>query len=154
MRALIACLPCIEVDTTHMSDLKTTFLKSTGRMNPYLTIHRHPAQSRRHASLPLDDFEELDPGRKTIIIAEGFFDYLESSHAESILKGLASFFRNDAIMMSTIFALDQLSAPRRVIFKAAVRMVGERIKLELSKEEFETLVDSTGFSKQLLEYQW
>lgn len=138
-----------EVDTPKMISLKKKFVDSAEWNSPSLYLHAIPEPAEA-APLPLMDLPELQPDRKTIIVAEGFFDYLDQTHTSLILEGLANYFTKETTLISTIFALDELSSIRKAVFLGGVTIVGEKIKLGCSRKEFETLVKASGFSNQLL----
>ncbi|MFH5831213.1 class I SAM-dependent methyltransferase [Halalkalibaculum sp. DA3122] len=135
-------IPCFEIDAPRMSSIKQNFVTQQGMQNTDLHIISHHFSSRGSGL----NLEQLDPNRDTVIVAEGFFDYLDQHQSQQILEDLETFFRNRVQLISTIFALDELSAARRAIFTAGVRMVGEKIRLHLSKNEFESMLAAASFT--------
>ncbi|MDR8391153.1 class I SAM-dependent methyltransferase [Aliifodinibius sp. S!AR15-10] len=133
-----------EIDAPGMASLKEQFIKQHGMQNANLHLLSHHV-SEGNNKINLELIPPLDPNRKTVIVAEGFFDYLYPEQSKKILEDLVTFFNNKATLISTIFALDELSVVRRSVFKAGVTMVGEKIRLGWSKEEYESTLDSVGF---------
>ena len=137
----------IEIDTPHMAELKKDFFEQcyADRSHPeILTLH-----------LPSDSFDTvlaqsttIDLDKKTIIIAEGFFDYLTPKTVSSLLAQISKQFTNNVALISTHFSLDELPAFRRWVFKSSVSLVGEQLKFDASVNNFMDLVTDHGFTAE------
>lgn len=137
-------IPSVELDTPEMSLFKQQFAEKEGFLNSNLNFQRaFITRDRIKDLLPVTP--GLDKSRPVVVVTEGFFDYLDRRHMVEILDDLRSFFKNDIYLISTIFDLDELSLHRRLIFRSGVRIVGERIKLNLSNEEFLHVLKLNGF---------
>lgn len=142
-------LKCFEMDVPRMANLKLNFLEKYAYDNHDLTVL--PVRLSNSSLLNyLIQTPGLDSANKTIIVAEGFFDYLTPAEVEAILKDLSRYFENKVTLISTLFALDELSRFNSIIFKAAVSAVGEKLKLYSSKKEFVDILKSHGFQVENL----
>jgi O-methyltransferase involved in polyketide biosynthesis len=137
-------LPCFEIDTYYMARLKQQFLYET------YPADRHPEIIKAH--FPNDDLgsifqrrHEIDPHKKTVVVAEGFFDYLNRETVSSSLIAIRNHFYNGAALVTTHFALDELSAFHRRVFKSSVSLVGEKLRFDISVKEFKALLTSQGY---------
>ena len=74
----------------------------------------------------------FDFDKKTLFLAEGFFDYLSLNSVRSILESIKSFSSNFKIV-STFFDLGELN---RFMFTSGVAMVGETLKFPLNRKKF------------------
>lgn len=138
-------VPVFELDAPRMADLKQEFIQEYGYQNEYLAIE--PVLLSHDSLLnAMRKNPRLNPSPDTIIIAEGFFDYLNTEEVSGIIEDISLYFNNGIKIISTIFALDELPAFRRWVFKTGVRMVGEKIRLGLSKAEIRMLFEKKGFS--------
>lgn len=127
--------PCIELDVPLMAHLKQQFLDKNGFNNNNLTVF--PANFSQCSFLRfMKEIPRINPDIKTIVIAEGFFDYLTEEEFSKTLKELSGFFRNKLSLISTVFSLNELSSFHAFVFKNAVKAVGEEIKLNLTIEQF------------------
>lgn len=126
---------CVELDTPKMITLKKNF------------IHRHKYDHSGleliEAFFPRDSLldiletkTELDPEKKTIIIAEGFFDYFDPHESSRILNDLNTFFSGEVALLSTLFSLQELSGFRSFVYENSIKLAGEQLKLHLDKEEY------------------
>lgn len=93
----------------------------------------------------LEESGTYQPDLETIVVAEGFFDYLEPSTVKQLLAGLSREHRAPIHLLSTVFDLSQLSMPQRLAFRGGVRLARQRLKLNL---------DVGGFRNLLLEAGW
>ncbi|HET6527509.1 MAG TPA: class I SAM-dependent methyltransferase, partial [Balneolaceae bacterium] len=132
-------LRCFEFDAPYMAGLKRDFLKEA-----YPHSH-HPSIIDSH--FPADSFSEilqqqpgLDPAKKTIIVAEGFFDYLPSHTVNSLFITIKEYFSHNAAIISTHFALNELPRFHRWVFKTSVNLVDEKLQFNSSMYEFEQLL--------------
>lgn len=135
-----------EIDTPSMIDHKKKMLSQSGFVSDYL--HLCPidpsSQNIEEVLLKTDLF---DPGKKTIFLAEGFFDYLSLESVHAILQNLKEF-SNDFKLISTFFDLAELNPFHRFMFTSGVAMVGETLKLPLSKKEFLSLMEEFEISTE------
>lgn len=135
-------LSCYEFDTPYMSVLKRRFF-----------IKNYPSQRYPkiiQAYLPKDNFGDLlpkhiDPHKKTLIIAEGFFDYLELETVEDSLIELNNFFSHKPALISTHFALDELPLFHQKVFELSVRMVGEKLQFNTTMNDLNILLGKHNF---------
>lgn len=128
----------VEIDVPGMADLKRRFydMQYPGVENPTVisgfvpetlisnSLHQH----------------QIDPNIKTVIVAEGFFDYLEKDSVSNLLADIYSYFDEKPNLLSTHFALDELSWFHSFIFQNSIRLVGEYLKLNLDISSFESLL--------------
>ena len=77
----------------------------------------------------------FDFDKKTLFLAEGFFDYLSLNSVRSILESIKSFSSNFKIV-STFFDLGELNSFHRFMFTSGVAMVGETLKFPLNRKKF------------------
>lgn len=128
-------LQCFELDVPRMAHIKQTFLGSHRYHNNNLTIY--PIHfSGDSLSDELVNIPQLTPETETIVVAEGFFDYLSPAEFKNTVKSLTNFFNNRVTLISTVFSLDELTPFRSLIFKSAVLAVAEQLKLHYSVCEF------------------
>lgn len=131
--------PTIEIDTLRMSQYKQAFL------DQHYPHAEHPHQlgydlSEQPLSQLLARQEILSPEKKTVVIAEGFFDYLGPSEVHKTLSTLRDYFSSPAII-STHFALDELSPLHRWVFRTSLQLAGEPLKFHSSMDEFELILN-------------
>lgn len=136
---------CFELDVPHMAEYKKRLL------NRYYPDQKHPHIISSHLTdpqknLPFGTDSTINRDKKTIIIAEGFFDYLQADVVGSILNKMQGYFLNSPALISTHFALDELSLHHRWSFKTGVKMVGEELKLHHNIDEFRKLLTQHKFS--------
>lgn len=132
-------LPCFELDAPRMATLKQQFF------NDFYPDKIHPQIVSSH--LPDDDLKnnfeahpEIDPDKKTIVVAEGFFDYLEAQTVTQSLQLINNYFMHKPALISTHFALDELSFFYRWVFKTSVNMVDEQLQLKSTIKDFKILL--------------
>ncbi len=134
---------CFELDHDYMIRPKKHFMESAG----YESIHLHFGEiDVREASVKslLLGSEEFDRKKKTLFVAEGFFDYLSLSPSENIFNDIRELNSSNELL-TTFFSLDELSLFHRVVFRTGVRMVGEALKFKLVREEFVELLEELGY---------
>lgn len=131
-------IPSFEIDTPSMISHKQKMLSKSGYRseNLYLCPIDPTNQNIKEVLLETGGF---DPARKTIFLGEGFFDYLSLESTRAILKNIKSF-SSDFRLISTFFDLGELNFFHRFMFTSGVAMVGETLKLPLSKNEFKNLL--------------
>jgi O-methyltransferase involved in polyketide biosynthesis len=133
---------CLEIDVPHMAKHKQEFL------NQHYVDSKHPQIMSSYLTNSQLDFPSninLDPNQKTIIIAEGFFDYLHTGLVDKILRKFKSHLNQNPTLITTHFALDELPFYHQWSFKTGVKTVGEALKLHLSISEFQELLTENGF---------
>jgi len=135
-------LSCFEFDTPYMSVLKRRFFIDNYPDQP------HPRIIQTY--LPEDDIgimfdRHLDPDKKTLIVAEGFFDYLEPETVADSLNELNNFFSHKPALISTHFALDELPLFHQKVFEISVRLVGEKLQFHTSMDDLNTMLSEHGF---------
>lgn len=138
-------LPCFEFDVPKMTALKQQFLKEhyPGERHPHIIT------SYFSGDQPLPVFTnhpKIDKHKKTIVIAEGFFDYLSPDIVDQTLSQIRNYFSHNATLITTHFALDELPLFHRWIFKKSVSMVGERLRLNASINDFIQILSAQNFN--------
>lgn len=137
-------LCCYEIDTPQMAALKQQFLQKSypGRSHPEI-IHFHFSEDKQISEII--NHSNINESRKTIVVAEGFFDYLTPNKVGQIVNQLRTRFSNNLKLISTHFALDELPKLHRRIFESSVRMVGEPLRLEASIEDYKQILNDNGY---------
>lgn len=132
-------IPVFEIDIPSMISNKKNMLDRGGySLNGLKLCPIDPAnQNIKEVLLASGSF---DINKKTVFLAEGFFDYLSLDSVESILENITSF-SNDFKLISTFFNLGELNFIHRFMFTSGVAMVGETLKLPLNKKEFIELLE-------------
>lgn len=134
-----------EMDSPRMAGLKQAFVKQYGYENDRL--HIYPINFGEQALHSyLTSIPGLSPDKKTVVLAEGFFDYLPKTEVRKLLTAIHSFYSKDLALISTIFALDELNIFHRSVFRAGVQMVGEKLQLHYSAGEFRELLEDLGYT--------
>ena len=137
-------LSCIEFDAPYMAEQKHSFYRNYYPDSKHPTICSAFLPEHRLEDL-LRDHADIDPVKKTIVLAEGFFDYLEGGTIRDILQQLQASFKTPPALLSTHFALDELPVVHQWVFKSSVRMVGERLKFRASMNSFRQLLADNGY---------
>jgi O-methyltransferase involved in polyketide biosynthesis len=132
-------IPSFEIDTPSMIDHKRKMLSQNGFNLEYLNLCPiDPAnQNIKEVLLKTGEF---DSRKKTVFLAEGFFDYLSLDSTKDILENISSF-TNEFKLINTFFDLSELNFFHRFMFTSGVAMVGETLKLPLSRKEFLALLN-------------
>ena len=132
-------IPSFEIDTYSMIEQKEKMLKQAGYQSKdlYLCGIDPANQDIKDVLLKTGKF---DLNKKTIYLAEGFFDYLSLESTRSILENIVTF-SPDFKLISTFFDLSELNFFHRFMFTSGVAMVGETLKLPLNRKEFYTLLN-------------
>lgn len=138
-------LCCLEVDAPYMARLKANFLNKHEYHNKDLYIESAHLITEPLAAL-LKKQPDFSPSKKTIVIAEGFFDYMPHKQVRQVLTDVIDFFEANVSLISTAFALEELPAFRRFVFKSGVRMVGETLLLDHSLKDFTELLKDQQFN--------
>jgi methyltransferase (TIGR00027 family) len=132
-----------ELDQDFMIEQKRAFLSSSKYEYNNLKLASIDVTKKRikEVLLQLDGF---DPSKKTLFVAEGFFDYLSLSPSENILEDIREL--NSANkLLTTFFSLDELNLFHRFVFTSGVTLVGESLKFKLEKEEFVDFLKEMNF---------
>lgn len=137
-------LHCYEVDVPQMATYKQHFLQN------YYPNETHPDIIASHFSdyqplTKITNHPKIDADRKTIVVAEGFFDYLNPNMVSHILGQFHTHFSNNLRLVSTHFALDELPILHRRVFKSSVRMVGEKLRFDVSIDVFKQILLEHGY---------
>ncbi len=115
-------------------------------INSYLPENNIGTQLRENYS--------IDPYKKTIVVAEGFFDYLARDTVADTISQIRSYFKDNLTLITTHFALDELPIHHQWSFQSGVNVVGEKLQLNSSIREFEDLLSQHQFTvKQKFDYQ-
>lgn len=139
-----AGLKCFEIDAPKMTYLKQELIKKFNYDSENLAVIA-ASLSKDSLQTILSNEKDMDLRLKTVIIAEGFFDYITPPDTKRILKDIVEYFENDVMLLSTVFALDELSLFRKFVFKTGVRMAGEQLQLHCSFSDFSSLLKKSGF---------
>ena len=137
--------PSFEIDKPTVQRLKKKFVSTYGYRNSSLCI-RQADFARTPAKQVLRNIPGLDPGKNTIVVAEGFFDYLEQAQTSRLLGQISDWFQGKLTVISTVFALDELSRRHRWVFTTSVALAGEQIRLGLSRKELKSVFGKNGFN--------
>lgn len=137
-------ISCIECDAPYMAEQKRQFFREA------YPGTKHP--SIIEAYLPEDQLDaifrssqHIDPDKKTVIVAEGFFDYLNKPTVKRTLLNLSTYFTHNPNLISTHFALEELSPFHQRVYKSSVQMVGENLQLRTPMSDFKTLLSDNSF---------
>lgn len=139
-----AGLKCFEIDTPKMTYLKQEFIKKFNYDSENLAVIA-ASLSKDSLQTILGNKKDIDLRLKSVVVAEGFFDYITPPAAKRILKNIIGYLENDVTLISTVFALDELSLFRKFVFKTGVRMAGEQLQLHCSLPSFSSLLKKSGF---------
>lgn len=139
-------IPSLELDAPRMARLKKRLLAEhyPGVPHPEILPLTLPDHSLSHI---IKEQQRLSRDKKTVIISEGFFDYLGKKAVEGLLSTLRNTFASPALV-STHFALDELSSFHRFIFRTSLRIVRENPEFGATMETFRELLRNTGFHLQ------
>jgi len=137
-------LNCIEIDTPYMVQLKRQFLKNEypNSIHPQIIPSHLPKNS---LDKTFKETSDIDSSKKTLIIAEGFFDYLSKDTVATSCNAIKNYFPNP-VLISTHFALNELSIFHRWIFKNSVALVNEKLQFNTSMADFDKLLSENGFN--------
>jgi O-methyltransferase involved in polyketide biosynthesis len=136
---------CVELDMPKMISLKKDFIIKHGYEHPNLLLKE--AFFTRDTLLEILQAQStLNPNRKTMVVAEGFFDYFNQTTSSEILTDAAAFFSDDVTLLSTLFSLQELSGFRSSVYKNSIKLAGEKLKLHLDKSGYIKLLKQHRFS--------
>lgn len=142
-------MQCMELDTPKMIALKENFVKrySYDRSNLLLREAFFPDDSLLQI---LQAETGIKPAKKTIIVAEGFFDYFSRAQCGEFLNDLDCYFSGSLTLLSTFFSLDELSGFRSFIYEKSIKLAGEELKLWLNQAGFSALLNEHNFCNRSL----
>lgn len=136
---------CFEFDAPRMANLKRQFLIDhfPNKIQPeiitsYLPTDKPGKQFSKHP--------EIDPQKKTVVVAEGFFDYLEPDTVDQTIQSVRNYFSHNPALISTHFALEELPAFHQKVFKRSVQLVGEELRFRTPMTGFKQMLEEQGFS--------
>lgn len=144
---------CIEIDTPATALHKKRFLQTCYPSSPHPAII--PAQlDKQPFQHHLSHQQQIDPHKKTLVVAEGFFDYLPYHRVSSIFITLKSYFSHKTTILSTHFSLNELSPFHQWVYTNSVNLVGESLRFGTSINRFISLAKEQGFGvRQLVDRQ-
>lgn len=138
-------LPTFEIDTPSMALYKAQFLDKHGYMNDHLyccSVNVNTTSIEEY----LLNHPRFDTSNHTLIIAEGFFDYLNLEQTRKLLKQLSRLCPNHTLI-TTLFSLNELNFFHRLSFTSGVALVGEAIKLPLDRDGFIDLLSEYSYNE-------
>jgi len=135
---------CLELDTPAMSSLKKDFLLQNGYNNHRLTLKSIHFLNDSLSEV-LHNSPSLSSRKKTIIITEGFFDYVPKEKVNDILTDIRHFFQTRITLISTLFSLEELSLIHRLVFMSGVRLTGDKLRFHSSLPEFKSILKQYNF---------
>lgn len=136
---------CFEFEAPYMVCQKRKFFKICypKKTHPKIVESYLP---KDQLSNQIEQHPEIDPHKKTILVAEGFFDYLTRDTVTKTISEIRSYFEDNATLITTHFALDELPLHHRWSFQSGVNTVGEKLQLNSSISEFENMLVQHNFS--------
>jgi len=137
-------IDCFEFDAPKMAALKRHFLSNCypGQPHPDIITSHLPADDLKSE---FSDHPRIDPSRKTIIVAEGFFDYLAPETVSRCLQQIRQYFSHNPALISTHFALNELPSFYRWVFKSSVKLVNEQLQFDRSIDSYKHLLSEAEF---------
>lgn len=127
-------ISCFEIDRPKMGILKQQFFQR------YYPNQPHPQIiTNEQTSTPLSH-QKIDPDKKTVVIAEGFFDYLTPPSVEETLSKIRNNFSHNTTLISTHFSLDELPFLHRTTYKMSIHLVGEKLQFHTPAEGFRQML--------------
>jgi methyltransferase (TIGR00027 family) len=140
-------IPSFEIDTSSMISHKKKMIEQFGYQSENLFLCPIDPADQNIKEVLLKNYR-FDLTKKTVFLAEGFFDYLSLESTKAILENITSFSPN-LKLISTFFDLDELNFFHRFMFTSGVAMVGETLKLPLNKKEFIALLDEFNLKTEM-----
>jgi O-methyltransferase involved in polyketide biosynthesis len=151
---------CLEIDTPAMTDMKQSFIDTCGYAHKNLmlreaffgpdSLHDVLAKDGRADSDTNADAHRLDRAKKTIVVAEGFFDYFSVNESAELLTDLNAIFSGGVQLLSTLNVQEELSGFRSFVYKKSVMLAGEKLKLGLNRDQFVSLLESHQFRSETI----
>lgn len=136
----------VETDFDGMVRVKKAFLEDSERSSSGL-IHVAADDGCDETGRKITAHKNWDPGAKTLVVAEGFFDYQDDEGNEQIFRMLKEICPAHKLLC-TFFSLDELNAFHRLSFRSGVALVGESIRLDYSKKAFQDHLYTLGYSSR------
>jgi O-methyltransferase involved in polyketide biosynthesis len=138
-------LNCIEIDAPYMAQAKRQFLeiKYPNSTHPQIISSHLPENSLDKV---FKETSDIDSSKKTLIIAEGFFDYLSAETVANSCGAIKNYFYYNPVLISTHFALNELSLFHRWVFKNSVALVNEKLQFNTSMADFDLLLSENEFN--------
>ena len=136
-------VPAFELDTELMTDVKQRFINQNGYQNEHLELVVCDVTEHR-VKEELEKNSKFDPGKKTLFVTEGFFDYLSPATSEEILEDIRALNPKNQLL-TTFFSLDELNLFHRFVFTSGVSLVGETLKFKLELSEFVEFLEARGY---------
>jgi len=119
-------ITAIEIDTPATLHTKKAILESAGY--DLQEVQQIGAKlTNQNLNKILHKQNTVDPNKNTLIVAEGFWDYLSEDFNEQIADSIAGYFKRQVRIASTIFDLTRLDSWYRWIYRGSIRMVGEKL---------------------------
>jgi methyltransferase (TIGR00027 family) len=137
-------IPVFELDRVSMIDQKQAFLEAESFMNTHLHLVKCDVEHQRIGQ-ELRSHPSFDPKKKTVFIAEGFFDYLDLIPSEQIVEDIINLNSKNRLV-STFFSIDELNVFHRWVFESGVSMVGESLKFKINRDDFVELLEELGLN--------
>ncbi|MEO1023137.1 MAG: class I SAM-dependent methyltransferase [Bacteroidota bacterium] len=131
-------IPSFEIDAPSMISRKTEFLTGQDMLSNHLFLESIDVNQASVYSI-LSDHPGFDTTKRTVYIAEGFFDYLTLEATQSVLDQI-HLLTPDHSLITTFFSLDELNIFHRTSFTSGVAMAGEAIKLPLNMDGFQRVL--------------
>ena len=136
-------IPVFELDKPDMIQEKQKFIENNGYSNKKLNFVECDVNKTRMGEA-LKAHPNFYSQKKTLFVAEGFFDYLALLPSEHLLEDLKSLnYKNR--LVSTFFSLDELNLLHETVFRSGVTMVGESLQFKITRDEFVDLLKELGF---------
>ncbi|MEP1151279.1 MAG: class I SAM-dependent methyltransferase [Balneola sp.] len=127
-------VPVFEIDTPQMIAHKCNMLQKYEYESTDLYLCPIDP-SNQNIKEVLAETNSFNFDKKTVFLAEGFFDYLSLGSVRSVLQNITDLGKNIKLI-STFFDLEELKPFHRLVFKSGVSMVGETLKLPIRKNDF------------------
>ena len=131
-----------ELDRASMIDQKRAFIEDESFNNEHLHFIPCDVEHQRIGD-ELRKNSAFAPKKKTVFVAEGFFDYLDLIPSEHIVEDIKTFNSKNRLV-TTFFSIDELNLFHRWVFKSGVSMVGETLKFKITRDDFVELLEELG----------
>lgn len=132
-------IPSFEIDIHSMIEHKRKMLTQNGFNSEFLNLCPIDPANQNIKEV-LSETGKFDPSKKSVFLAEGFFDYLSIESTRVILENITDLC-SDLKLISTFFDLGELNFFHRFMFTSGVAMVGETLKLPLNRKEYISLLN-------------
>lgn len=138
---------CFEFDVPYMARRKRTFFQDFYPQKNYPAVI-DSYLPKNSIGNQIKSYPEINPHKKTIVIAEGFFDYLTKDTVAKTIADIRTYFKHELRLITTHFALNELPFLHRLSFTTGVKTVGEKLQLHHSIDDFKTLLTDYDYSIQ------